>query len=279
MKKKILKIGISCGSHVNGVNLKQIFLTFINNQLFESCIPILYNYLTIPSFRRKNDKMCNVRTTNICCAGESVKGSFNIMNISNKIDVVGQQIVKSNLTIDKFLYKGLSDLKAKEIDILIILPIPLLQQVKLELSNDRNSLPILVNDSFRIVKIFEPFSVKNIIEKIEILHLVLVNDFIITFPRIAILSAKPSTELITDAIQIAFQKGFFCFGVFDVKTFFGSYGHKKFDAAIIVDVASTNNESNIIYIGNSPFIVTIVNSNMLLSAIYLTIDLYKYRKL
>lgn len=288
----MIKVGISCGD-TNEMVSKQIFQTFNEAQIFELCIPIVYGYSTALSYyhKAKGNGLSHIRTTNIHHANESIKDSLNIINTSNKTtSIIQGKTIASNMAAEESLYKGIFDLKAGEIDVFVVSPTSnnLLQQITSELSDEKKILPILINDYFRITEVSDSISAEMLTEKIEILHSVLVRDFIITLPRIAILSVNSSAKIFTDAIQNVFQRGIFCFGIFDSLEFFNSDIYKNFDAALNLipanftfqSIQPVNRETNVILISNSSYIVTISNNvdTLLSSAIYLAIDTYRNRK-
>lgn len=293
MDKQLIKVGISCGN-TNDFVFKQIFHVFNKPQMFDFCIPIIYSCSTSQTYCFRTKKDPYVRTINISNANESVKNNLNIILQKDKsTSIKSEKTIIKNIIIDKSVQKGLADLKAGKIDVFVIPSIfPAFKQITLELSTYKNSLPILVRDYFCIVEVFEPISVKILIEKIKILHSVLISDFIFTFPRIAVLSIKSSTKIISDAVQFVFQRGIFCFEAFDIETFFNSGIYKKFNAAIITmdcnnssfpfksvsHILPINSESNVIFIGNIPNVLAISDCDMLLSAIYLVVDIYRCRK-
>lgn len=285
----MIKIGISC----DNTNAKQIIQTFSEVRIFELCVPIIYDYSTVLSYYRKIRRL-PIRTTNIHNANKSIKNSLNIIDISNKAlpMTVGKTNIKSNTAIGESFYRGLSDLKVGEIDVFVTSSTSTdsIQQIESELLDEKKSLPILTNDYFRIAEISNstPINIDILTEKIKNLHSTLLHDFMVTFPRIAIVSENSPAEIITDATQIAFREGIFCFSTFNPESFFNSDIYKKFDAALIINCMSTNfifqsiqpvsEQTNAILISNMPYVVAIANSTSLTPSIYLAIDVYRNRK-
>ncbi len=263
MSKKI-KIGISVGD-INGVGIEVIIKTFINPQMMELCIPIVYgSSKTVSSYRKLLDindfsfnkiedaSAANPKKANIIdCWKEEVKlelgkstpeggiASFASLEAATKdlsegnLDaIVTAPINKDNIQSDDFNFSGHTEY--------------------LESKSTGESLMLMTSESLKIgmvsghvpVKsIANSISVDKIFGKIKILNKALVQDFAINSPKIAVLGLNPHAgdngllgteeeEIITPAINNAKSIGLNVFGPYAADGFFGSGNYKKFDAVL-----------------------------------------------
>ncbi|MGP1435155.1 MAG: PdxA family dehydrogenase [Phocaeicola sp.] len=146
-------------------------------------------------------------------------------------------------------------------------------------------------------------------EKIEIFHHALVDDFGLDKPRIAVFSLNPHAglkgllgkeeqEIIIPAMQEATSEGILCFGPYSVDGLMGSGNYTHFDGILamyhdqgLAAFKSLTAEEGVKYIGGLPIVYTSTvhgvaydiagqgkaDENALRNAIYLALDIYRYR--
>ncbi|GHS99900.1 4-hydroxythreonine-4-phosphate dehydrogenase [Bacteroidia bacterium] len=314
MSEKIIKVGISHGD-INGIAYELILKTFDDARIFESCIPVLYGSSKILAYHRKALELPSLNVSNINRAEDAGGNRLNIINVTGEETVVelGKPTVESAKSADQALAKALEDLKSGVIDALITAPAATGSTHSIETKTDgaENGLRILVNNSFRIALATDKVTLAEVpslltremlTEKIKVLQSALIRDFMITFPRIAVLSLNPQVDMeetTTLAIKAASDAGVHCFGPYTADDFFASDRHKQFDAVLamyydqgIVAFQMISNEENALFIGNLPYIITAPNQNTsfekagknesspdsLRNALYLAIDIYHNRE-
>jgi 4-hydroxythreonine-4-phosphate dehydrogenase len=311
MSEKIIKVGISHGD-INGIAYELILKTFEDVRILESCIPVLYGSPKVLAYHRKALELPSVNVSNINRADDAGSNRLNIINVAGEEAVVelGKPTAESAKAADKALTKALEDLKAGVIDALITAPAVTDPVLSIE-NGAENGLKILVNNSFRIALATDKvtlaevptlLTVEMLTEKIKVLQASLIRDFMITFPRIAVLSLNPQVDMeetTTLAIKAASDAGALCFGPFAADDFFASDKYKQFDAVLAmyydqgaVAFQTISNEENALFIGNLPYIITAPNQNTsfekagknesspdsLRNALYLAIDIYNNRE-
>jgi 4-hydroxythreonine-4-phosphate dehydrogenase len=260
-----VKLGISIGD-VNGIGLEVILKTFSESKILDYCTPILYGHTKVASFHRKalhlNDMAFNVinqadaanpRKVNMINAWEEdVKIDLGIAN-----EIGGKYALLS-------LQKATDDLVSGAIDALVTAPInknniqsetfsfPGHTEYLQERSGSSEVLMFLISETLRVgvvtghipvLDVPKAITKEKIIKKIQLINESLKKDFWIEKPRIAVLGLNPhasdngllgkeEAEIISPAIQEAFDKGIICFGPYSADGFFGNGTYKKFDAVL-----------------------------------------------
>ncbi|MDR0682431.1 MAG: 4-hydroxythreonine-4-phosphate dehydrogenase PdxA [Dysgonamonadaceae bacterium] len=321
MNEKIIKVGI-CQGNTNGIAYELIIKAFGDARMYELCIPIIYGSSKVLAYHRKNLESQSLNVSNINKTEEAGVNRLNVFNITNEEIIVefGKLTNESVKISDKALKKALEELKAKAIDVLITTPgttdpIPLLEPAT---KNENKNLKILVNDSLRIAlatnnipfsKIISSLTVESLTEKIKILQSTLIRDFMITSPRIAVLSLNPHAdikgnhgkeedEIIIPAIKAAAEESIFCIGPYSADDFFHSEAYLKFDAVLamyydqgMIAFQTLTQGEGVIFTANLPYIITAPNQNISLekagknltsplslrNALYLAIDIHRNR--
>lgn len=260
-----VKIGISIGD-VNGIGLEVILKTLAEQKILDYCTPIVYGHTKVASFHRKslhmNDFAFNVINT-ADAANPRKANMINCWDEDVKIDL-GQ----ANETGGKYallsLQKATDDLVSGAIDALVTAPInknniqsdsfsfPGHTEYLQERSGSNDVLMFLVSDSLRVGVVTGHIPVKDvpttitqekIVKKLQLINDSLKKDFWIEKPKIAVLGLNPHAsdngllgkeeqEIISPAIQAAFDKGIICFGPYPADGFFGNGTYKQFDAVL-----------------------------------------------
>lgn len=260
-----IKLGISIGD-VNGIGLEVILKTFSDSKILDYCTPILYGHTKVASFHRKalhlNDLVFNVinhtdaahpRKVNMINAWEEdVRIDLGLAN-----EIGGKYALLS-------LQKATDDLVNGSIDALVTAPInknniqsdtfsfPGHTEYLQDRSGSNDVLMFLISDTLRVGVVTGHIAVQDvpkaitkekIVKKIQLINESLKKDFWIEKPKIAILGLNPhasdngllgkeEAEIISPAIQEAFDKGIICFGPYAADGFFGNGTYKKFDAVL-----------------------------------------------
>lgn len=260
-----IKIGITIGD-VNGIGLEVILKTLEHNSLYNYCTVIVYGQTKIASYHRKalgiNDFMFNVITSPlqanaakpnmINCWEEDVK-----IELGTSTETGGKYALLS-------LERAMEDLLKGDIDALVTAPInkdniqsetfkfPGHTEYLQERSGSTDSLMFMIADDLRIgvvtghipvKKIANDITVEKIVRKLTLMNESLKRDFWIEKPKIAVLGLNPHAgdngllgteeiDIITPAIESAFEKGMICFGPYPADGFFGNGTYKQFDAVL-----------------------------------------------
>ncbi len=264
MSSKV-KIGISIGD-VNGIGLEVILKTLSESKILDYCTPVVYGHTKVASFHRKalhlSDFMFNV-VPNAEAAVAHKANMINCWEEDVKIDL-GQ----ANETGGKYaflsLQKATDDLVNGKIDALVTAPINKnnIQSEQFnfaghteylqERAKSKDALMFLISDDLRVgvvtghipvADVAKSITKDKIVQKLKLINESLKKDFWIEKPRIAVLGLNPhasdngligneEAEIISPAIQAAFDEGIICFGPYPADGFFGNGTYKQFDAVL-----------------------------------------------
>lgn len=258
------RIGISIGD-INGIGIEVIIKTFMDNRMLDFCTPIVYGSSKITSIHRKTLEITEFTFNKInkieeaspkkvnlleCWKDEievafgnatEVAGKYAFLSleaatndlIEGKIDaLVTAPINKDNIQSDDFNFKGHTEyLEAKASGESIML----LTSENLKVGIATNHIPVS--------SIASSLSADTIFSKLKTLNKTLVQDFLLTSPKIAVLGLNPHAgdngligteekQIIIPAINNAKSIGINAFGPYPADGFFGSGSYKKFDAIL-----------------------------------------------
>jgi len=324
MNDKIIKVGISHGD-INGIAYELILKTFEDPRIFELCIPVIYGSSKVLSYQRRSLNLSPVNFNTINNAADAGMNRLNVINCGNEEIVVefARSTPESESLAKEALQRSLRDLKSGLIDVLILAPANIDESGILSefAALGKNPMKILISETFRIAlasekiplsEISSQFTVDSLTEQIKTLHSTLIQDFMITNPRIAVLSLNPGAgikeklyrkeenEIIIPAIKAANDSGIFCFGPYSADDFFGNSEYMKFDATLAmyydqgsIPFRSIAFEGGICYWADLPYIITTSDQGVsyekagknassefsLRNALYCAIDIFKIRKL
>ncbi|SER74891.1 4-hydroxythreonine-4-phosphate dehydrogenase PdxA [Pedobacter rhizosphaerae] len=260
-----LKIGISIGD-VNGIGLEVIIKTLSNPVILNYCTPIVYGHTKVSSFHRKANNLGDFSFNVINQANQAQPKKANMINCWEedvKIEL-GQVTETGGKYALLSLERATSDLVNGDIDALVTAPInkhniqsetfafPGHTEYLQEKSGSKDVLMFLVSEGLRVGVVTGHIPVKDvpsaitkekIINKLKLINESLKKDFWIEKPKIAVLGLNPhasdngllgteEAEIISPAIQEAFDKGIMCFGPYPADGFFGNSSYKKFDAVL-----------------------------------------------
>jgi len=260
-----VKIGISIGD-VNGIGLEVILKTLSENSVLDYCTPIVYGNTKVSSYHRKalglSDFMFNVipsadqahprKANMINCWEEDVK-----IELGTSTEIGGKYALIS-------LQKATDDVVSGAIDALVTAPInkhniqsdtfnfPGHTEYLQERGGSKDVLMFLISEGLRVgvvtghipvLDVPKSITKDKIVKKIQLINESLKKDFWIEKPKIAVLGLNPhasdngllgkeESEIISPAIQEAFDKGIICFGPYSADGFFGNGTYKQFDAVL-----------------------------------------------
>jgi 4-hydroxythreonine-4-phosphate dehydrogenase len=324
MNDKIIKVGISHGD-INGISYELIIKAFDDIRMFEFCIPIVYGSSKILAYHRKAMDLPPVNINTISNARDAGANRINVINCGNEETTVefSKSSPEAQTMAQNALERAINDLNNKIIDVLLIAPsnideMPYLLKLA---ENDKKPLKILVNNSLRIALVSDKMPLSEVskqlttdllLEKLRTLRTSLVHDFMITLPRIALLSFNPGmgvkeqqfgkeeTEILIPALKTANDERIVCFGPYSAGDFFGSGDYRKFDAILavyydqaIVPFRSISLGEGASYVANLPFVITTPDQGVsyteagkntsseipFRSALYLVSDVFHTRQL
>ena len=322
MTEKLIKVGISQGD-INGIGYELILKTLEDVRIFEFCIPIIYGSSKVLTYHRKTLESSTISVTTIDNASEAIPNRINVINCCNEDVVVefSQQTKAGEEAGKQALQKAIEDLKAGSVNVLLKAPTvnDYTNRIEAETGEGKKALKIFVKDGFRIALATDkvPFSdvpsllsIELLVEKIKMLQSSLIHDFMITAPRIAVLSLNPETgdkeqfkeekEIIIPAIKAVSEAGICCIGTYSADTFFGSGEYRKFDAILamyydqaLIPFRSITFGEGVHYTAGLPFIITtpdqsvsfelagknLCTADSFRNALYLSVDLFSNRKL
>lgn len=264
MQKK-LKIGITIGD-INGIGLEVILKSLSNASILQDCIAIVYGQAKIASYHKKNLKINDYQFNIINHPDQAVAGKANLINCWE--EEVKIELGKTTETGGKYavisLQKATNDLLEGKIDAIVTAPINK-DNVQSESFNfpghteffesknpGKKALMFMLSEGIKIGVVTGHVPLKdvsahitkaNILQKLVLMNESLKKDFWIEKPKIAILGLNPHAgdngllgseeqEIISPAIQEAFDKGIICFGPYPADGFFGNESYKQFDGVL-----------------------------------------------
>lgn len=260
-----IKIGISIGD-INGIGLEVILKTLAENKILDYCTPIVYGNTKVASFHRKVLKMSDFTFNVITQADQANPRKANMINCWDedvKIEL-GEVTESGGKYAWLSLQKASDDLVSGAIDALVTAPInkhniqsesfqfPGHTEYLQERSGSTEALMFLVSEGLRVgvvtghipvLEVPQAISQAKIVKKLQLMNESLKKDFWIEKPKIAVLGLNPhasdngllgkeEAEIISPAIQEAFDKGIICFGPYSADGFFGNGTYKQFDAVL-----------------------------------------------
>jgi len=260
-----VKIGISIGD-INGIGLEVILKTLAESRILDYCTPIVYGSTKVASFHRKALHMSDFTFNVISQADQANPRKANMINCWD--EEVRIDLGASNENGGKYawlsLQRATDDLVSGAIDALVTAPInkhniqsadfnfPGHTEYLQERSGSKDALMFLLSDSLRVgvvtghipvTEVATSISKEKIVRKLLLMNESLKRDFWIEKPKIAVLGLNPHAgdqgllgkeemEIISPAIQEAFDKGVICFGPYPADGFFGNNTYRQFDAVL-----------------------------------------------
>ena len=260
-----LTIGITIGDY-NGIGTEVIIKTLEDDRLFHSANYIVYGHKSVLQFYAKNIKAQNFQWHELSAVEKLNPKIVNIVQCWEEQVVVkpGEASSDAGAKALLALNKGIEDLIAKKIDILVTAPLN--KQSVSEHYTDfkgqteyitvkagsENSMMLLIDEGLRVGLVSNHVALKEvpskidmplIISKLELLNKTLKQDFLIDKPKIAVLGLNPHSgdsgllgkeekEIIAPAVIKARDKGIMAMGPYPADGFFGAGSYMKFDAVL-----------------------------------------------
>ncbi|WP_276388864.1 4-hydroxythreonine-4-phosphate dehydrogenase PdxA [Eudoraea chungangensis] len=264
MKEKgKIKVGISIGD-LNGIGCEIVLRTFEDIRMTEFCTPVIFASNKTIS-KQKSDLGIVLNYNGIREASKAIDGKINVVNVWQEIPKIeyGKLSKDMGTYAIKSLTSAVKALKAGSIDVLVTAPI---NKNNIQ-SNEFNfpghtdylaqelegeSLMFMVTDGLRIGLLTDHLAVKEVStaitaelirKKVSIISKSLKMDFGIRKPKIALLGINPHSgdngvigtedeDVLKPTIKTLSEEGELVFGPYAADSFFGSEGHKNFDAIL-----------------------------------------------
>jgi len=252
------------------------------------CIPVIYGSSKVLAYQRKVMNLPHVNFNTIHHAGDAGMNRLNVIDCGNEETTVefGRSTSESEALAQSAFQLALKDLQSGLIDVLVVAPSNRDETVDLSAIAvaGKRPLKMLLSETFRIalandkIPLSETAShltVDFLTAKIKALHSTLIHDFMVTNPRIAILSLNPGVgikeklfgkeenEVIIPAVKAANDAGVICFGPYSADNFFGDGEYTRFDATLamyydqgLIPFRSISFEGGVYYWADLPFVVT-----------------------
>lgn len=331
MDNQNVRVAITHGD-TNGIGYELIFKAFAEPEMLELCTPIIYGSPKVAAYYRKAMNLPG-QFSIIQKAEDAQDGRINLLAaVEEEVKVdMGMPTPESGQAAVKALDRAMTDYRNGLYDVLVTAPInngnaqienyPFQghkKYIETCLGEGKKGLSILVGGNLRIASVTEKTPLKEvaagittdaIVENMTLMQQTLKRDFMITNPRIAVLSLNPKSnedtscgieerEVIIPAIDALAEKGVQAFGPYASDEFFGQGYFADFDGVMAMyhDQATTPfhslyTEDGVIYTAGLPIIRTTADVTPSFSiagtghadetsfrhAIYLAIDAFRHR--
>ena len=260
-----IRVGITHGD-INGIGYEVILKSFSDPAMLELCTPIVYGSPKVATYHRK---AMDIQTsfTIINNADDAQDDKLNILSCTEdelKVELTKATAEAGKAALDA-LERALKDYREGNIDVLVTAPINKhtiqsdsfhfpghTEYIEERVGDNNKALMILLKDDFRVALVTGHIPVKDIattitkeliMEKMEIFHRSLKQDFGIDCPRIAVFSLNPhagdngvigteEAEVIIPAMKEMIAKGVQCFGPYPADGFMGSGNFCHFDGIL-----------------------------------------------
>ena len=299
-----LKIGITHG-YTNGVSYEVILKSFEEPTIFELCTPIVYGSPKLATYHKKALDL-NTNFTIIQNAENAIEGKLNILEcFTDEVKVeLRAETPEAETAMKTSSNKAKDDFNNSLFHVLISAPGD---------KANHQGIPIHINHMMRIASVTgscplgdatKELSVENILEKLRIFSKSLQRDFMITRPRIAVLTLNPTKgkeekELIMPAIEKAEAEQICAFGPYNTDQFFAENFYTHYDGILamyydqaIVPFNLLTNDYAVVYFANEDRVHTttlhgaelnnagkgITPHTSFTNAIYTAIDIYRNRE-
>lgn len=261
-----LRVGITMGD-INGIGPELIIKTFSNELMYNHCIPIIYGSAKALSFHKNTLKNNQVHYQKIKDYDQIKDKQLNVVNCIDpdlRIEIGKETIDGGNAAINA-LKAALNDLKDNRFDILVTAPVN--KKLISDYLNEHfsgqtefitqyagadESMMLLATDYLKVglvtthiplEEVKSNLSTEGINKKLSLFNRALKEDYLINKPKIAVLSLNPHAgdnglmgkeeiDIISPAIQKAYNNGIYAFGPYAADGFFGMGQFKAFDGVL-----------------------------------------------
>ncbi|MCF0196305.1 MAG: 4-hydroxythreonine-4-phosphate dehydrogenase PdxA [Bacteroidaceae bacterium] len=239
------KIGITQG-HAGGVGYEVILKAFSETPLLELCQPIVYGNWQLASEHRQALAL----ETNFLRLGDDEQPKDNVLNIRNTAQVEIPMLLGSNSpegvqAEETCRQRALDDCKQGLIDAVVHAP------SNTELQTDSEQMRVLVGEQMRVAdatgtnkeeEVVAMLTTEWMEQRIKQFNHTLKRDFLITRPRIAVLSLhdddqKEETDILMPAIEKVIGDRINAFGPFPAEKFFADGDYLFYDGVIALTSA------------------------------------------
>ena len=333
MEKERIKIGITQGD-INGIGYEVIIKTLSDNQVLDFCTPVIYGSSKAVAFYRKTLDIQTFNVTTVNSISEIHPRKINLINCADdelKVEL-GQSTEASAKAALASLEAAVKDLSAGSIDALLTAPINRdkmdkeqfdfpghTEYLEAVFGQKGEALMLLLNQVMKVAiltghtpieKVPTSITEALIIDKIKVLNKVLLQDFCIRKPRIAVLGLNPhagangmlgkeENEIIIPALKKLSEEGILCVGPLAADNFFRSGHFSRFDAVLamyhdqgMIPFKSISMHMGVNYTANLPIIRTapihsveyeiagqnIASEESFRQALYMAYDIFHNRK-
>ena len=258
-ENKLFKIGITHGDF-NSTNYEIIMKALSEPKLLELCTPVLYGLSKVASYYRKTLDMNDFAFQFIKNIEQIALKKPNLFNISDQ-EMKIEMGIPTRLSASSALSSlqiASNDLKNNDIDAIVTTPLSTSQIEANSTFKGHNhffennfkssgTMLMLVADEIKmgllshhttLSQVSQRLSVELLLKKIRILHYSLLTDFLISNPKIAVLSfnhtknGAEEKEKIIPAINQAFEEKINVFGPFLSTELFENGSYRNFDAIV-----------------------------------------------
>ena len=264
--RPLLRIGITHGD-TNGVGYELILRTFADAMMFDMCTPIIYGAAKVATYHAK---ALGIKPNFyfINAAEEAMADRLNLINcFDHEVPVEwGKKTPEAGHAALEALERAVEDLRDGKIDALVTAPICKesmhaagfkfaghTEFLAERLSRaDQHPLMILQSDVMRVAlvtvhcpvnQVAELLTSEGIEQRIREFYASLRRDYLLSTPRIAVLSLNPhcgdggmlgdeEKNVIAPAVHAAVESGIPCNGPFSPDGFFGAGLFSKFDGIL-----------------------------------------------
>lgn len=265
-----IRVGITHGD-VNGIGYEVIMKSLADEAMTELCTPVIFGHQrTLMHYRKACGIDASFRFTPVPSADDIREGEVNLVNIAGEDEFTltpGSPTAESGRMALASLEAAVQALKSRRIDVLVTAPINK-EAMKMagfpfpghtEYLADRlgdGAVPTMIlmseTPALRVALLTTHKSIQDVpgavtqealAEKLRSIHNTLRKDFALERPKIAVLSLNPHAgdggvigteeqDIISPAIQQAYQHHILAFGPYAADGFFGSGKHTLFDVVL-----------------------------------------------
>lgn len=261
-----IRIGITQGD-TNGVGYEVIFKSLADPTILELCTPVIYGNPKIAAFHSKCLRDVEVNYTTIHNAESMREDRINLLVCNDeeiRVDA-GMSTPEAGKQALCSLEAAIRDWKEGKIDVVVTAPINKhsiqsetfhfpghTEYIEASVGDGNKALMILMTDRIRVAlatthlpirKVADAITQDVLLEKLRIFNECLKKDFLISSPRIAVLSLNPHAgdngllgseeqEVIKPAMEAAEAENIHTYGPYPSDGFFGARSYEHFDGVL-----------------------------------------------
>ena len=265
-KNRKIRVGITQGD-TNGIGLEVTMKALADDMMTDLCTPIIYGSSKVLAYHRKAIEMQQFNARTVGKADDVKDGAINLIETeSDEVKVeFGQASKQAGLAAFNALEAAVADLKAGLIDVMVTAPINKdnmqseqfhfpghTEYLEASAGDGAKAMMVMCCGSLRValVTIHKPLAqvpgsitLEGIVERLHTFDASLRRDFGIERPRIAVLGLNPhagenrllgneENDIITPAINQAYDEHVLAFGPYAADGFFGHEHWRRFDGVL-----------------------------------------------